>query len=57
MTVRELKEALNEYHDDLEVVVSKDAEGNGFEWLGALEIAYDVELWDADLTTALVLWP
>jgi len=64
MTVKELIEYLNGFPDDLQVVLSKDAEGNGFSrWSGDHSVGVfeggeftDASEWDGD-RNALVLWP
>jgi hypothetical protein len=66
--IADLEELKNE-HGDLEVLVAKDAEGNGFELLGGYGIGYripsDYEIefssypdeWEDFEVNALVLWP
>lgn len=72
MNVQQLREALEGLPDDLEVIVSRDEEGNGFRSLYEVERAtaqkdgweYDFvdeadrdEYEASDLIDVLVLWP
>ena len=67
MTVKELRELLLQAPDDLEVIISKDAEGNLFKpvaelgfgtyqpattWYGDFETSHVKEEW-----TAICIWP
>lgn len=49
MNVKELREVLADYPDDMEVIVQADAEGNGYSPLAGTEEAwYDAEV-DEDI--------
>ena len=53
MTVKELKEHLDQFHDDLIVVMSKDAEGNSHSPLSSV----DAVQYEADTTWSGEVWP
>lgn len=49
MTIKELKEAIKNLPDDLEVILSKDQEGNDFKYLISLDVANIRSLDDEEL--------
>ena len=69
MIISELIEELSKYDSDMEVVLSMDSEGNGFEVLwDVTEVMYDTrykeifepedkEMLTKDCVRSIVLWP
>ena len=72
MTIKELKDQLNKYPDDMPVVLSQDSEGNQhrpladvsdglyepeFEWAGMVLAEEDEETASDKAYQACVLWP
>lgn len=73
MNVKELKEKLADFPDEMRVILSIDEEGNGFHDLAVAQVTHcgveGHEIWavadedvgteydEADLTKMLILWP